>query len=73
MTTTAPACQGRVHPYNLPTEVAAFIGREREMDELKRLIVRIRLRTLTGAGGCGKTCLAVRVASEMVPSFADGV
>ena len=52
--------------HNLPAEVASFIGREREIGEIKHLLSRTRLLTLTGAGGCGKTRLALRVASDLV-------
>jgi hypothetical protein len=43
---------------NLPLELSSFIGREREMAEVKRLLKNARLLTLTGPGGCGKTRLA---------------
>jgi non-specific serine/threonine protein kinase len=59
--------------HNLPTEVASFIGRERDITAITRLLARTRLLTLTGAGGCGKTRLAVRVAAGMVQGFPDGV
>jgi hypothetical protein len=45
--------------HNLPAEVASFIGREHEMAEIKRLLLGTRLITLTGAGGSGKTRLAL--------------
>jgi predicted ATPase len=51
----------------------SFIGREHEMAEIKRLLPGARLVTLTGAGGSGKTRLALQVAAELVSSFADGV
>jgi hypothetical protein len=58
MTTSAPAGRGTPARHNLPGEVASFVGRERELAEIKRLLPRARLLTLTGAGGCGKTRLA---------------
>jgi predicted ATPase/DNA-binding CsgD family transcriptional regulator len=58
---------------NLPIQLSSFIGREREIAEVKRLLSESRLVTLTGAGGCGKTRLAIQVASHVIESFADGV
>ncbi len=43
---------------NLPNQLTSFIGRERDMIEVKRLLSLTRLLTLTGPGGCGKTRLA---------------
>lgn len=57
----------------LPAQTTLFIGRQREMAEVKRLLVASRLLTLTGAGGTGKTQLALRVATEIAEAFADGV
>jgi len=42
-------------PTNLPHQLTSFIGREREIVKIKRLLAGTRLVTLTGAGGCGKT------------------
>ena len=50
---------------NLPIPLTSFVGREREQRELKELLGITRLLTLTGAGGCGKTRLAIRVATEL--------
>ena len=59
----------------LPAPLTFFIGREREIDALSALIRRdgVRLVTLTGPGGVGKTRLAVRVTEEIDGEFADGV
>jgi non-specific serine/threonine protein kinase len=57
----------------LPAQLTSFIGRKHEMAEVKQLLVSSRLVTLTGAGGCGKTRLALRVASDLQGTFADGV
>jgi hypothetical protein len=58
---------------NLPLELSSFVGREREISEIKRLLADNRLLTLTGSGGCGKTRLALAVAFEAVEDFEDGV
>ncbi|MGH2346330.1 MAG: ATP-binding protein, partial [Chloroflexota bacterium] len=73
MPTSAPAGREGSPRHNLPSEVAGFIGRGSELAEIKHLLTRTRLLTLTGAGGCGKTRLAVKGAGQMVPSFPDGV
>jgi hypothetical protein len=59
-------------PHNLPLELSSFVGREKELAEVKRLLENSRLLTLTGAGGCGKTRLALAVAGEVVEEFEDG-
>ncbi len=61
------------HPHNLPLQLTSFIGRQREAAEVAGLVAHARLVTLTGAGGCGKTRLALQVAEGLVPAFADGV
>jgi len=58
---------------HLPTPVTSFVGRERELAEAQRLLGRARLLTLTGAGGCGKTRLAVQVAERVRSAYPDGV
>ena len=60
---------------NLPTPATPFLGRERELAEVVELLQRdgLRLLTLTGAGGTGKTRLAVQAAAEVAESFPDGV
>ncbi len=59
-------------PHNLPVQVTSFVGREREMADLKRLLATARLVTLTGIGGTGKTRLALQAAADLVDDFADG-
>jgi hypothetical protein len=59
-------------PHNLPLELSSFIGRQREMAEVKRLLSGRRLLTLTGPGGCGKTRLALAVGRDLVEGFEDG-
>jgi predicted ATPase/class 3 adenylate cyclase len=60
-------------PHNLPVQLTSFIGREHEIAEAKQLLLRARLLTFTGPGGTGKTRLALQIAEELLPSFADGV
>ena len=59
----------------LPIDAPPLLGRKRELGELLRLLgkERVRLVTLTGPGGIGKTSLAVAAAAELVESFDDGV
>ena len=59
--------------HNLPPQLTSFIGREKEIDELKQLIAGQRLITLTGSGGAGKTRLALRVAGDLLHGFVNGV
>jgi predicted ATPase len=61
--------------HNLPAQATPFIGRERELNELKRLIQdpNVRLITVMGTGGIGKTRLALACAHRVVGSFVDGI
>src|SRR5262252_5166549 len=59
--------------HNLPTLVSSFIGREVELAAVRRLVGGSRLVTLTGAGGAGKTRLAVQVAAGLLDGTGDGV
>jgi predicted ATPase/DNA-binding SARP family transcriptional activator len=65
-----PASLGR---HNLPATRSSFVGRETELRNVKRDLAMTRLLTLTGAGGCGKTRLALEVARELVGAYPDGV
>ena len=61
---------------NLPLQLTSFIGREAEIEELKRLLQgahKVRLLSLVGAGGSGKTRLALRIAEQIMPGYPDGV
>jgi predicted ATPase/class 3 adenylate cyclase len=59
---------------NLPRPAGSFVGREREVAEIGALLNDgIRLLTLTGPGGTGKTRLAIEAAAELVPAFPNGV
>jgi predicted ATPase/DNA-binding SARP family transcriptional activator/DNA-binding CsgD family transcriptional regulator len=59
--------------HNLPASRSTFVGRESELRNVKRDLVMTRLLTLTGAGGCGKTRLALEVARQSVGAYPDGV
>lgn len=60
------------HPDNLPAELSSFIGRQREISEVTKLLHIARMVTLTGTGGVGKTRLAIRVARDARRTFRDG-
>jgi len=60
-------------PNNLPHHLTSFVGREREVAEVLRLLNDTRLLTLTGSGGSGKTRLAVQVAAQLMVNYHDGV
>jgi predicted ATPase/class 3 adenylate cyclase len=62
-------------PNNLPLQPTLLIGREREVEEVRGRLLRpeVRLLTLTGPGGTGKTRLALQVAAEVLEEFPDGV
>ena len=63
------------HPHNLPIQPTPLLGREQEVAVVCALLRReeVRLVTLTGVGGVGKTRLGLQVAAELVDAFADGV
>ena len=60
-------------PNNLPAELSSFVGRHREIADLREALQHARLVTLTGVGGVGKTRLALQVAAELIGHYADGV
>jgi class 3 adenylate cyclase len=60
-------------PNNLPLQVTSFVGREKELAEVAKLIRKNRLVTFTGSGGTGKTRLSMQAAAELLPDFEDGV
>lgn len=60
-------------PNNLPVSLTSFVGREQEIKEIKNLLGSARLITLTGAGGTGKTRLAIEVVRKMVAQYPDGI
>ena len=59
-------------PNNLPQAQTSFVGREREISELKARLATTRLITLLGMGGLGKTRLSLQVAAESLPQFPYG-
>ena len=65
-----PLVEGK---HNLPAPRSSFVGRESELRDLKRDLAMTRMLTLTGAGGCGKTRLALEAARDLVGIFPDGV
>jgi predicted ATPase/DNA-binding transcriptional regulator YiaG len=80
----APAAEAPLSPHNLPAQLTSFIGRERELAEIQQLLTPspdrsagagegVRLLTLTGHGGTGKTRLALQAATALLASFPDGV
>jgi predicted ATPase/class 3 adenylate cyclase len=60
-------------PNNLPVQLTSFIGRDKELVQLRGLLAAHRLVTLVGIGGCGKTRMAVQAAAEVLEAYADGV
>jgi predicted ATPase/class 3 adenylate cyclase len=59
--------------HNLPTAVTAFVGRRAERATLRKLVDANRLVTVVGAGGAGKTRLAIEAAGDLLPAYPDGV
>jgi predicted ATPase len=64
-----------VTPTNLPRQLTSFVGRERDVEAVPKLLLRegVCLVTLTGPGGAGKTRLALQVAGDLIDAFPDGV
>ncbi|HEX5943562.1 MAG TPA: BTAD domain-containing putative transcriptional regulator, partial [Anaerolineales bacterium] len=58
---------------NIPVPLTSFVGREKELKEIARLLSTSRLLTLTGSGGVGKTRLAIHTANDLIRKFKDGV
>lgn len=69
----APAPMVAPDRHNLPLSLTSFIGRTDDLATANHLLNTTRLLTLTGAGGCGKTRLALALATTLVPVYADGV
>lgn len=62
-----------LQPNNLPAQLTSFIGREKEIDEIKAALSESRLVTLTGSGGTGKTRLSIETGLQLLPRFSNGV
>ena len=60
-------------PNNLPYQATSFIGRDRELEEVKTLLGTTRLLSLVGMGGLGKTRLSLQIAAQQIHDFPDGV
>src|SRR5215216_1319610 len=60
-------------PNNLPTQLTSFVGREKELADVRRLLQNTHLLTLIGPGGTGKTRLSIQAASEMLDQYPDGI
>jgi predicted ATPase/class 3 adenylate cyclase/DNA-binding CsgD family transcriptional regulator len=58
---------------HLPVQLTSFVGRDKELAQVRELLNENRLLTLTGAGGAGKTRLAIQIASQLSGEFDDGV
>jgi predicted ATPase len=61
------------YQHNLPVQLNAFVGREKELAQVERLLEETRLLTLLGPGGTGKTRLMLQAAEEVVDNYRDGV
>ena len=69
----AVPASARAPRHNLPQPLTSFIGRDREIAQVERWLTTTRLLTLSGAGGCGKTRLALQVAGRALTRHPDGV
>jgi predicted ATPase/class 3 adenylate cyclase/DNA-binding CsgD family transcriptional regulator len=58
---------------HLPVQLTSFVGRDAQLTQLRELLAQSRVVTLTGAGGAGKTRLAIQVAAQLAGEFGDGV
>lgn len=75
MFTIGLTLQLNIRPHNLPAQLTSLIGREQEIETACTLLRRpeVRLVTLTGPGGVGKTRLGLQVATDLLNDFADGI
>jgi len=62
-----------IHPNNLPAQLTSFVGREKELADVKRLLADTHMLTLIGPGGTGKTRLSVRLARDVLNEYPDGI
>jgi predicted ATPase/DNA-binding CsgD family transcriptional regulator len=72
---TYPTESEKATKHNLPTQLTSLIGREQEVETACAFLRQsdVRLLTLTGIGGVGKTCLGLQIANDLVKDFSDGV
>lgn len=68
-----PLLSLEISPNNLPLQLKSFVPRDREMEEVRKRIASSRLVTITGAGGSGKTRLALQAGAESIEQFPGGV
>src|SRR5262249_39992589 len=68
-----PLANGQTATPRLPIPSTSFVGRSQELAEVRQLLLTTRLLTLTGAGGSGKTRLALEAARASIEQFSDGV
>ncbi len=59
--------------HHLPVQLTSFVGRDTELTQLRELLAQNRLVTVSGAGGAGKTRLAIQLAAQLTGEFGDGV
>ena len=65
--------EARAPQHNLPFQISTFIGREKELEEIKNLIATRRLVTLTGTGGIGKTRLSLKTGEQLIHEYTNGI
>ena len=68
-----PEAQARGVVHNLPAQLTSFVGREADLAQLEGLLAHVRLLTITGTGGCGKTRLAAETAARLAHAYPAGV
>ena len=61
------------HPNNLPTQLTSFVGREKELADIQKLLSDTHILTLIGPGGTGKTRISIQVASALLDIYPDGL
>jgi predicted ATPase/DNA-binding XRE family transcriptional regulator len=64
---------GSSFQHNIPLQTTSFIGRQDDLAKIRERLREVRLLTITGSGGCGKTRVALEVARELVDEIQDGV